>query len=89
MPPELTAEETYIAIDGEMIPPPETETVCDLPLAGAPVVQETEEPLMGDVAIEGEFIEETDEETTDETADGTDEETTEPEIVDIMGEPAE
>lgn len=85
MPPELTAEETYIAVDGEMIPPPETETVCDLPLAGAPVMQETEEPLMGDVAIEGEFIEETDEETTDETS----EETTEPEIVDIMGEPAE
>ena len=85
MPPELTAEETYIAVDGEMIPPPETETACDLPLAGAPVMQETEEPLMGDVAIEGEFIEETDEETTDETS----EETTEPEIVDIMGEPAE
>ena len=83
--PDTAAEETYIAIDGEMIPPPETETVCDLPLAGAPVMQETEEPLMGDVVIEGEFIEETDEETTDETS----EETTEPEIVDIMGEPAE
>ena len=85
MMPEQSAEETYIAVDGEMIPPPETETACDLPLAGAPVMQETEEPLMGDVAIEGEFIEETDEETTDETS----EETTEPEIVDIMGEPAE
>ena len=46
---------------------------------------ETEEVLMGDVAIEGEFIEETDEETADDTS----EETTEPEIVDIMGEPAE
>ena len=83
--PDTSAEETYIAVDGEMIPPPETETACDLPLAGAPVEQETEEPLMGDVAIEGEFIEETDEETTDDTS----EETTEPEIVDIMGEPAE
>ena len=82
--PDTSAEETYIAVDGEMIPPPETETACDLPLAGVPV-EETEEPLMGDVAIEGEFIEETDEETADETS----EETTEPEIVDIMGEPAE
>jgi hypothetical protein len=44
---------------------------------------------MGDVAIEGEFIEETDEETDEETTDETSEETTEPEIVDIMGEPAE
>ncbi len=83
MPPDTSAEETYIVAGEEL--PPETETACDLPLAGAPVVQETEEPLMGDVAIEGEFIEETDEETTDETS----EETTEPEIVDIMGEPVE
>ena len=64
MPPETSAEETYIAIDGEMIPPPETETACDLPLAGVPV-EETEEPLMGDVAIEGEFIEEITEEATE------------------------
>ena len=85
MPPETSAEETYIAIDGEMIPPPETETACDLPLAGVPV-EETEEPLMGDVVWEGEVIEEITEETTEEV---TDEETTEPEIMDIMGEPAE
>ena len=83
MPPDTSAEETYIVAGEEL--PPETETVCDLPLAGAPVEQETEEPLMGDVVIEGEFIEETDEETADDTS----EETTEPEIVDIMGEPAE
>ena len=87
--PDTSAEETYIAVDGEMIPPPETETACDLPLAGVPV-EETEEPLMGDVAIEGEFIEEITEEATEEVTDETaDEETTEPEIVDIMGEPAE
>ena len=85
MPPETSAEETYIAVDGEMIPPPETETACDLPLAGVPV-EETEEPLMGDVVWEGEVIEEITEETTEEV---TDEETTEPEIMDIMGEPAE
>ena len=84
MPPETSAEETYIAIDGA-IPPPETETACDLPLAGVPV-QETEEPLMGDVVWEGEVIEEITEEATEEV---TDEETTEPEIMDIMGEPAE
>ena len=83
--PDTSAEETYIAIDGEMIPPPETETACDLPLAGVPV-QETEEPLMGDVVWEGEVIEEITEEATEEV---TDEETTEPEIMDIMGEPAE
>ena len=63
MPPETSAEETYIAIDGA-IPPPETETACDLPLAGVPV-EETEEPLMGDVAIEGEVIEEITEEATE------------------------
>ena len=84
MPPETSAEETYIAIDGA-IPPPETETACDLPLAGVPV-EETEEPLMGDVVWEGEVIEEITEEATEEV---TDEETTEPEIMDIMGEPAE
>ena len=84
MPPETSAEETYIAIDGA-IPPPETETACDLPLAGVPV-QETEEPVMGDVVWEGEVIEEITEEATEEV---TDEETTEPEIMDIMGEPAE
>ena len=83
--PDTSAEETYIAIDGEMIPPPETETACDLPLAGVPV-EETEEPLMGDVVWEGEVIEEITEEATEEV---TDEETTEPEIMDIMGEPAE
>lgn len=89
MPPETSAEETYIAIDGEMIPPPETETACDLPLAGVPV-EETEEPLMGDVVWEGEVIEEITEEITEETTEEvTDEETTEPEIMDIMGEPAE
>ena len=64
MPPETSAEETYIAIDGEMIPPPETETACDLPLAGVPV-EETEEPLMGDVVWEGEVIEEITEEATE------------------------
>ena len=87
--PDTSAEETYIAIDGEMIPPPETETACDLPLAGVPV-EETEEPLMGDVVWEGEVIEEITEEITEETTEEvTDEETTEPEIMDIMGEPAE
>ncbi len=98
--------------------PPETEdvTACDTAIQGVEVQTETgdivfpgeplpdtEEPLMGDVAIEGEFIEETFEdelmgapieETTEETSEKTteetsDEETTEPEIVDIMGEPAE
>ncbi len=86
MPPELTAEETYIAVDGEMIAPPETETVVDLPLAGVPVEVDTEEVLMGDVPFEGEIIEEITEDSTDETSE---EATTEPEIVDIMGEPAE
>ncbi len=76
LPPEPTAEETYVAIDGEMLPP-ETETACDLPFPGVPVEEFTDEVLMGDVAIEGEFIQEATEETT------------EPEIVDIMGEPAE
>ena len=79
--------------------PPETQdqTACDTAIQGVEVetemgelvvgepLPETEEVLMGDVAIEGEFIEETDEETADDTS----EETTEPEIVDIMGEPAE
>ena len=83
MPPETTAEETYIAIDGEMTSPPETESACDLPLAGVPVEEET--MLMGDIAFPGEVIEE----TTEETAEDTAEDTTEPEIVDIMGEPAE
>ena len=32
--PDTSAEETYIAVDGEMIPPPETETACDLPHGG-------------------------------------------------------
>lgn len=62
--PDTSAEETYIAVDGEMIPPPETETACDLPLAGVPV-EETEEPLMGDVVWEGEVIEEITEEATE------------------------
>ena len=64
---EIETDMGELVVPGEDVP----ETTGD----------ETEEPLMGDVAIEGEFIEETDEET--------DEETTEPEIVDIMGEPAE
>lgn len=80
--PDTSAEETYIAIDGEMIPPPETETACDLPLAGVPV-EETEEPLMGDVAIEGEVIEEITEEATETD---TVEENFEDEL---MGEPVE
>ena len=67
---EIQTEQGALIVPGE--PLPETEYATD-------------EPLMGDVAIEGEFIEETDEETADETS----EETTEPEIVDIMGEPAE
>ena len=86
MPPETSAEETYIAIDGEMIPPPETETACDLPLAGVPV-EETEEPLMGDVAIEGEVIEEITEEATEtDTETDTVEENFEDEL---MGAPVE
>ena len=85
MPPETSAEETYIAIDGA-IPPPETETACDLPLAGVPV-QETEEPLMGDVVWEGEVIEEITEEITEEaTETDTVEENFEDEL---MGEPVE
>ncbi len=68
---EVETEMGALIVPGEPLP----ETTGD----------EIDEPLMGDVAIEGEFIEETDEETTDETS----EETTEPEIVDIMGEPAE
>ena len=84
--PDTAAEETYIAVDGEMIPPPETETVCDLPLAGVPV-EETEEPLMGDVAIEGEVIEEITEEMTEEaTETDTVEENFEDEL---MGAPVE
>lgn len=71
----LPAEETYVAVAGEMVPP--DDTICDLPTAGVPVEEDTEEVLMGDVAIDGEYIEETTEETT------------EPEIVDVMGEPAE
>ena len=86
MPPETSAEETYIAIDGEMIPPPETETACDLPLAGVPV-EETEEPLMGDVVWEGEVIEEITEEATEtDTETDTVEENFEDEL---MGEPVE
>ena len=82
LPPETQAEETYIALDGEMIPPSETETVCDLPTAGVPVEVETEEFLMGEPVLEGEFIEDIPEET-DETA----EETTEPETFEaIMGD---
>jgi hypothetical protein len=80
--PDTAAEETYIAVDGEMIPPPETETACDLPLAGVPV-EETEEPLMGDVVWEGEVIEEITEEATETD---TVEENFEDEL---MGEPAE
>ena len=84
--PDTAAEETYIAIDGA-IPPPETETACDLPLAGAPVEVETEEPLMGDVAIEGEFIEEITEEATEtDTETDTVEENFEDEL---MGAPVE
>ena len=84
--PDTAAEETYIAVDGEMIPPPETETVCDLPLAGVPV-EETEEPLMGDVAIEGEVIEEITEEATEtDTETDTVEENFEDEL---MGAPVE
>lgn len=77
--PETIAEETYIAVAGEIAPPPETESECDLPTAGVPVEEETEEVLMGDVVVDGEYVLE--EETTEET--------TEPEIMDIMGEPAE
>ena len=84
MPPETTAEETYIAIAGEELPP-ETEPVYDLPTAGVPIEEVTDEVLMGDIAIEGEFIEEATEEATEDTS----EESTEPDIVDIMGEPAE
>ncbi len=80
LPPESTAEETYVAIAGEELPP-ETEPVYDLPTAGVPIEEVTDEVLMGDVVIEGEFIEEATEDTTEDT--------TEPEIVDIMGEPAE
>ena len=84
--PDTSVEETYIAIDGEMIPPPETETACDLPLAGVPV-EETEEPLMGDVAIEGEVIEEITEEATEtDTETDTVEENFEDEL---MGAPVE
>ena len=90
MPPELTAEETYIAVDGEMIPPPETETACDLPLAGVPV-EETEEPLMGDVVWEGEVIEEITEEITEEaTETDTETDTVEENFEDeLMGAPVE
>ena len=78
MPPDTSAEETYIAIDGE-ISPPETETVCDLPTAGVPAEVETEEFLMGEPVLEGEFIEDIPEET--------EEETTEPETFEaIMGD---
>ncbi len=59
LPPESFVEETHVAVAGEMLPPEtESDTVCDLPLAGVPV-QETEEVLMGDVPVEGELIEET------------------------------
>ena len=86
MPPDTSAEETYIAVDGEMIPPPETETACDLPLAGVPV-EETEEPLMGDVVWEGEVIEEITEEITEEA---TETDTVEENFEDaLMGAPVE
>lgn len=78
MPPDTSAEETYIAIDGE-ISLPETETVCDLPTAGVPAEVETEEFLMGAPVLDGEFIEDIPEET--------EEETTEPETFEaIMGD---
>ena len=78
MPPDTSAEETYIAIDGA-IPPPETETICDLPTAGVPAEVETEEFLMGAPVLEGEFIENIPEETSEET--------TEPETFEaIMGD---
>ena len=99
MPPDTSAEETYIVAGEEL--PPETETACDLPLAGAPV-QETEEVLMGDVpvedelveetAVEGEFIEEMGEiivEFTEEATEETAEEITEDTAADTAEETEE
>ena len=80
---EIQTEQGELIVPGEPLP----ETTEDM----------TEEPFMGDVIWEGEPTEymtdepeETTEEPTDETSEETsEEETTEPEIVDIMGEPAE
>ena len=79
LPPETQAEEPYIAVDGAMRPPPETETVCDLPTAGEPTEYITE---MGEIAIEGEVIEEGTEAATETEA--TPETDTEPETEEVL-----
>jgi hypothetical protein len=99
-PPSTTAEETFVAVDGEMLPP-ETETACDLPLAGVPVEEtETEIPMPGEVAPETEFVDEplmgdpviemTEEETTEEETETQTDEVTEEETEEyvLMGDVA-
>ena len=86
---EIQTEQGELIVPGEE---PETTAEWEDELMGEPTEEMTEEPLMGDVAIEGEFIEETfEDELMGAPVEMPVETETEPETEEepLMGEPAE